>query len=83
MPGTKEGSKKAVAKIRARYGDDFFKNIGAKGGRNGKGPDYTGGFASLVKGPDGLTGRERASFVGAIGGFKSRRGKAKKNNGAN
>lgn len=81
MPGTKAGSAKAVATIQAKYGKDFFKNIGAKGGRNGRGINYTGGFASDKVGEDGLTGRERARLAGAIGGFKSRRGKAKKENG--
>lgn len=36
-----------------------------------------GGFASDKIGPDGLTGRQRAALVGAIGGLKSKRGPAK------
>ena len=37
-----------------------------------------GGFASDEVGKDGLTGRQRASLVGAIGGFRSRRRPSKK-----
>lgn len=37
-----------------------------------------GGFASDKVGKDGLTGRQRASLVGAIGGFRSRRRPSKK-----
>lgn len=43
---------------------NHYKRIGAKGGANGN----TGGFASYEVGSDGLTGRERASVAGAIGG---------------
>lgn len=60
-----------------KYGPDFYKRIGAKGGTNGKGPGYKGGFASDEVGEDGLTGRERAKLAGAVGGKRSRRGPAK------
>ena len=60
-----------------KYGPDFYKRIGAKGGANGKGPGYKGGFASDEVGEDGLTGRERAKLAGAKGGAISRRGPAK------
>lgn len=60
-----------------KYGPDFYKRIGAKGGSNGKGPGYKGGFASNEVGEDGLTGRERAKLAGAKGGAISRRGPAK------
>ena len=60
-----------------KYGPDFYKNIGRKGGANGKGPGYKGGFASDEVGEDGLTGRERAKIAGAKGGSVSRRGPAK------
>lgn len=60
-----------------KYGPDFYKRIGAKGGANGKGPGYKGGFASNEVGEDGLTGRERAKLAGAKGGAISRRGPAK------
>ena len=60
-----------------KYGPDFYKRIGAKGGSNGKGPGYKGGFASNEVGEDGLTGRERAKLAGAVGGKRSRRGPAK------
>lgn len=51
-----------------KYGEnykDIMKVIGAKGGKNGRGPNYTGGFAGR---PD------IASSAGAKGGKKSRRG---------
>ena len=59
MPGTIIGGKKAAAKNLAQD-PDFYKKIGAKGGRNGT----TGGFAA---------NRELARTAGAIGGRKSRR----------
>lgn len=62
--GTAEGAKKAVATIKAKYGNNFYNNIGRKGGQNGN----TGGFASS---------RELASRAGAIGGRKSKRGAGK------
>lgn len=73
MAGTTEGGRKAAATNYKLHGDDFYAKIGAKGGRNG----HTGGFASDVVGKDGLTGRERAKLVGAIGGFRSSRRKDK------
>ena len=77
MVGTKAGAKKAKATLKSKLGDNyssFFKRIGAKGGKN----SHTGGFASFVVGKDGLTGRERASKVGRIGGLKSTRAGIKK-----
>lgn len=64
MAGTKEGGRKASITNRAKYGDDFYSNIGRKGGRNG----HTGGFASNP---------ELARIAGRIGGRNSRRGKSK------
>lgn len=72
MAGTKAGGMKARATNLAKYGDDFYANIGRKGGRMGT----TGGFASEKVGADGLTGLERARIAGAKGGSLSRRGKA-------
>lgn len=69
MAGTKEGGARAAITNKAKWGTDFYARIGKIGGHNGRGHDYTGGFA------DGDKGRERASIVGAIGGKKSRRGK--------
>lgn len=81
MAGTKAGGLKAKARNLAKD-PDFYKKIGAKGGSNGKGPGYKGGFASNEVGEDGLTGRERAKLAGARGGAISRRGAAKeKKNG--
>ncbi len=64
MAGTKEGGMKARATNLAKYGEDYYANIGRKGGQNG----HTGGFASNP---------ELARIAGAKGGRNSRRGKAK------
>lgn len=71
MAGTTSGGKKAAEKNIDKYGKDFYKRIGAKGGRNGN----TGGFASKVRGNDGMTGQERAVKYGAVGGRISKRTK--------
>lgn len=63
MVGIKEGGLKTAATNKKKYGEDFYKNIGARGGRNG----HTGGFAADP---------ERARWAGAKGGSKSRRGKS-------
>ena len=63
MAGTKEGGAKSAATNKAKYGENFYKENGAKGGRNG----HTGGFASKFRGADGLTGDERARIVGIKG----------------
>lgn len=80
MAGTKEGGRKAALTNKTKYGPDFYKNIGRKGGTSGK---HNGGFASLKVGKDGLTGAERAKKYGAIGGKRSKRGKAKNENNIN
>lgn len=64
MAGTVEGAAKAAARNKERYGEDFYKKIGAIGGKKSS----TGGFAA------GEEGRKRAAYYGAIGGRKSRRG---------
>ena len=76
MAGTIEGGQKAARKNK-KNDPDFYRKIGAIGGRNGK----TGGFASDKIGADGLTGRQRASLVGAIGGLKSKRRPKDEDNG--
>jgi hypothetical protein len=63
MAGTARGGRLAAEKNKKRYGADFYRIIGAKGGQNGR----TGGFAA------GEEGRKRASRYGAIGGSISRR----------
>ena len=70
MSGNKAGGKKTAATIKEKYGPEFYAKIGQKGGQNSN----TGGFASQKIGRDGLTGRERASKMGAIGGSISKRG---------
>lgn len=63
MSGTKLGAAKARETNYAKHGRDFYARIGAMGGKNG----HTGGFAANP---------ELARQAGAIGGRKSRRGKA-------
>ena len=65
MTGTKIGGQKASKTNKERHGKDFYARIGKKGGMNGRGPNYHGGFASVKVGEDGLTGRQRALLVGA------------------
>lgn len=65
MAGTKEGGIKTRNTNYEKHGKDFYKRIGAIGGRNG----HSGGFAA---------NRELASRAGKIGGAISKRGKAKK-----
>ena len=60
MSGTKIGGAKAAKTNIERYGNDFYKQIGAKGGRNG----HTGGFAANPA---------LARIAGAKGGRKSKR----------
>lgn len=80
MPGNKIGGKKAAKKNIELYGKNFYATIGSIGGHNGKGPNYTGGFASKKVGPDGMTGSQRAKIAGAKGGKTSTRAGVK--NGA-
>ncbi len=62
MAGTKAGGQRAAATNKAKYGDDFYANIGKRGGENGR----TGGF---------FANRDLARRAGAKGGRISRRTK--------
>lgn len=57
MAGTKEGARKARETNYKKYGPDFYRKIGSKGGQNGN----TGGFAANP---------ELAKIAGAKGGTK-------------
>lgn len=70
MSGTIAGGRKAAKTNLELYGKDFYRRIGAKGGRNG----HTGGFAANP---------ELARRVGAKGGRKSRRTGIKNGEGRN
>lgn len=61
--------KKSAATIKQRYGEDFYGNVGAIGGKGSN----NGGFGSKKPGKDGLTGAERAVIAGVKGGRISRR----------
>ena len=67
MAGTPAGAAKAAKTNRARYGVNFYAEIGRKGGKNG----HEKGF---------FVNRELAREAGRVGGLKSRRGKATKVN---
>lgn len=62
MPGNKIGGLKAAATNKAKYGDNFYANIGRKGGVKG----HTGGFYNNSK---------RARLAGAKGGTISSKAK--------
>ena len=62
MAGTTEGGKAAAKTNKQKYGENFYRLIGQRGGRLG----HTGGFASST---------ELARRAGALGGKVSRRGK--------
>jgi uncharacterized protein len=62
MPGTRPGGVKAAATNKQRYGDGFYKRIGALGGAKSRG----GGFAANP---------ELARMAGQKGGRASKRRK--------
>lgn len=74
MAGTREGGLAAADRNKERD-PDFYKRIGAMGGKKGR----TGGFASQKRGADGLTGSERASEVGRIGGLRKKQNRDAQN----
>lgn len=49
MPGTKAGAAKARATMIAKYGENFYKEIGHKGGKNGTGHAYGHGKVSPIE----------------------------------
>lgn len=65
MPGTKIGGIKAAQTNKKKWGKDFYKRIGALGGKKSQG----GGFAA---------NRELAREAGRKGGLISRKNKNKK-----
>lgn len=77
MAGTSEGGKQAAATNKKKYGSDFYRSIGAMGGKKGK----TGGFYANILCFDRTCSYKTAHqhFVrecaGAKGGTVSRRGK--------
>jgi uncharacterized protein len=70
MSGTKSGGKRAAAANKAKD-PDFYKKIGALGGRISRGGYFSAGYVDS----EGRTGPELAAIQGAKGGRASRRGK--------
>jgi hypothetical protein len=66
MAGTKKGGLAAAATNKERYGEDYYKKLGSKGGKLGT----TGGF---------YANRKLASIAGAKGGRA--RGKQRRSKG--
>lgn len=64
MSGTRQGGKLAAQKNKKKFGKDFYKTIGAKGGKKSR----TGGF---------FQNRALASLAGKLGGMKGSRGTTK------
>lgn len=64
MAGTAIGAAKAAATNKLKHGENFYRDIGRRGGKNGR----SGGFAQ------GEAGKLRAQKAGSIGGKISRRG---------
>jgi hypothetical protein len=73
MSGNREGGLKAYKENIRKHGKDYYKRLGAMGGR----ASGTGGFASLKVGKDGLTGAERAKKWAKIAGSLGKRGAKK------
>lgn len=73
LSGTKAGGIAARNTNYEKHGRNFYRLIGGIGGSAPHSKPR--GFASEKVGEDGLTGRQRARFAGAIGGRISRRPK--------
>lgn len=75
MSGTAQGAKKASATTRAKYGENFYKEIAAKGGSvtgisKGFGKEDRTLLERILNKP-----RHHAQNAGRKGGYISRRGK--------
>ena len=66
-PKGDEALRKFRETMKLKYGDPtkFYQEIGRKGGENGRGPEYRGGFANSS---------EKAAEAGAKGGRRSKKG---------
>lgn len=68
---TEQSKPTRAEKLKAKYGEDYFKKLGSRGGKRSN-PNK--GFGCVTVSEGGTTGRDRAIKAGQ----KSRRGKAKK-----
>lgn len=66
MSGTIDGGRRAAETNKAKYGEDFYRDIGSKGGRKGAKDGVIKGFARNI---------ELAREAGRKGGSLSRRGR--------
>lgn len=66
MAGSKAGGKQASLTNKQRYGANFYREIGAKGGKKGEADGTIKGFGA---------NRELARTAGRLGGMKSKRKK--------
>ena len=57
---------KAADTVKAKYGPDFYRNIGSKGGKV-RNPNK--GFGYKPTNSEEVSGRQRASIVGRKGGY--------------
>lgn len=65
MAGSKASGLKAAETIKEKFGDDYYQNIGAIGGKKGTADGTIKGFAAMSP--------EKRAAAGAIGGSRSRR----------
>ncbi len=65
MAGTHEGAKKAVETTKERYGEDFYEEIGERGGESQGKEKNPGNFAN---------DRKKAKEAGKVGGSHSHGG---------
>lgn len=63
MGGTKSGGKLAAKTVKERFGEDFYRKIGAMGGKKSK----KGGFAWLA-----INDREKLIELSAKGGSRKK-----------
>lgn len=67
--------RKVAQTLKQKYGEDYYRNLGHKGGSV---PRPNRGFASKFVGKDGLTGPQRAKIAGTKGGKNGSRAPSKK-----
>lgn len=69
-----------IETIKAKYGEDYFKRIGQKGGKK---LNSNKGFGCGLKGEDGMTGHDRAVKCGKLSRRKKNRKEEQSNENNN